>query len=617
MKNLITLLFSLCGIATAYSTIEPPIALPATDITDHSFTANWQAVTGASGYILNVFSYEMAESGVSAVTTTESFEGLVPLTSTSKRNKYIDFENSVLPEGWTIAVSSGSTRQLYTANTTSDLTSISSGKISLAFDAVGDSIVTPTLPAPASKFSFWIKNANGNGAVTAYAFDGTRWELLGHTETIYYTNGGTVEYTNEIPVGCIQFKLIYTDNAPDMNSPTAIDDISITYGGKVKTRNYLVNNKAVNATTAPVSELAPNTDYFYTVKSSNGNETSIESNIIDVFAFAGDLATPELNAFTDIHGGQYTANWNTVVGADGYVLYNVYTHVAQQDETNKVILYENFDAFTGGTIDLPVDDMGTTNYDDYTTVPDWNAFYGCWTGGMLGGISITTPTIGMSNTGGYTVKAKIYGAAGDKVDFNNAYQPGNVEKQTATLTQQGYNEVTITFSHSSSATQLEIYFRQADYTQEMYLDEITLTQNLAQGDSFTYNYDYLLVEGRRTNSHTFTELPQAWGDQFAFRMSAYAVTGNTYYQSDWTELTEVPTPTGIDNIALDENGVKVIASPGNLVVRLSTPQTIQIYDLQGRIVCQQPGIEGDNTILLKPGVYVLRCGSYCTKILSR
>ena len=122
MKNLITLLFSLCGIATAYSTIEPPIALPATDITDHSFTANWQAVNGASGYILNVFSYEMSESGVSAVTTTESFEGLVPLTSTSKRNKYIDFENSVLPEGWTIAVSSGSTRQLYTANTTSDLT---------------------------------------------------------------------------------------------------------------------------------------------------------------------------------------------------------------------------------------------------------------------------------------------------------------------------------------------------------------------------------------------------------------------------------------------------------------------------------------------------------------
>ena len=614
MKKLITLFLSLYGISTSYAVLQSPVALPATDVTNNSFTANWQSVENASSYILNVFSYKMTDSGTEKATLTESFEGLVPLSSTSKRNKYIDFENSELPEGWTLAVTSGSVRQLYTASVANDLTSIHSGEIALAFDAEGDSIVTPLLSAPASKLSFWIKNANGNGSVSVYAFDGTRWEPIGQVETVYYTNGGTVEYTNEIPVGCIQFKLIYTDNSPEMNSPTAIDDISITYGGEVKTRDYLVSEKSITATSEPVSGLTPDTDYFYTVKSTDGNETSLESNIVDVFAFAGELKKPELKDFTDIEPGQYTANWNSVVGADGYALYNVYTHIAQQNEPAKVVLYENFDAFTGGTIDLPVDDIGTTNYDEYTTVPNWKAVFGCWTDGMLGGISVTTPAISMSNTNGFTIKARIYGAKGDKINFNNL---GNSEKEMRILTKEGYNDITITFGQNSEITQIEIYFQQNDYMKEMYIDEFTITQDLAQGDQFSYDYDYLLVEGRRTNSYTFTELPQAWGDQFAFRMSAYAIADNKAYQSEWTELTNVPISAGISSTTLDENGVKIISATGHTVIRLSQAQEINIYDLQGRIVWQQQGEEGDNTVTLNPGLYLLRCGNYCAKFVSR
>lgn len=616
MKKLLTLILSLCGIAAAHAALESPVALPATDVTDHSFTANWQPVNGASAYILNVFSYKQADSGAEEATLTESFEGLVPLTSTSKRNKYIDFENSVLPEGWTITVNSGSVRQLYTANVTSDLTSIHSGEIALAFDASGDSIVTPQLPAPASSLSFWIKNANGNGNISVYVFDGNRWEMLDQISTIYYTSGGIVEYTNEIPVGTTQFKLVYSDDNPDMNSPTAIDDISITYGGEVKTRDYLVNELSISAISETVTGLAPETDYFYTVKSTNDNETSLESNIIDVFAFAGELGMPVLKDFSDIQDGQYTANWNTVVGADGYVLYNIYTHIAQKDEAAKVVFHENFDTFTGGTIDLPVDDMGATNYDDYTTVPNWSVIFGCWTDGMLGGISITTPAIEMSNPNGYTVKARIYGAQGDNVDFNNFYQSGNAEKQTVTLAQQGYNDISVTFSHSSGTTQLEIYFRQTDYEKEMYIDELTLIQDLTQGDRFSYDYDYLLVEGRRTNSHTFTDLPQTWGDQFAFRMSAYAVADNKAYQSEWTELTPVPTPAGIAQPTLDESGIKILSAPGYITIQLMRPCEIGIYDLQGRTVRLQQGAEGENAITLDPGIYLLRCGNYTTKIFA-
>lgn len=303
MRRLATLILSLWGIALSHAALEIPKALPATDITENSFTANWQSISQASAYNLNVFAYKMEDCGTETVKVTESFEGLVPRSSGSKRNKYIDSNLSVFPENWKIDVNTGSIRQLYTTNVAGDTTSVYSGKIALAFDATGDSIVTPVLPAPASKFSFWIKNANATGTVAVYGFDGFQWHSLGEASTISYRSGGIADFSANIPVGCIQIKMIYTDENPDLNSPTAIDEISYTYGGIVKTRDYLVKNKRITETSAPVTGLKDNTDYFYTVKSTNDSETSLESNMIDVFGYAGSLSKPVLKEFTDIQGG--------------------------------------------------------------------------------------------------------------------------------------------------------------------------------------------------------------------------------------------------------------------------------------------------------------------------
>lgn len=55
MRRLATLILSLWGIALSHAALEVPKALPATDITENSFTANWQSVSQASAYNLNVF----------------------------------------------------------------------------------------------------------------------------------------------------------------------------------------------------------------------------------------------------------------------------------------------------------------------------------------------------------------------------------------------------------------------------------------------------------------------------------------------------------------------------------------------------------------------------------
>ena len=104
---------------------------------------------------------------------------------------------------------------------------------------------------------------------------------------------------------------------------------------------------------------------------------------------------------------------------------------------------------------------------------------------MLSGINIQTPVISTTNTNGCTVNVRVYGAKGDKIDFNNFYSQDTPEKVTKFLTQEGYNNLTIDFKHSSEQMYIELYFRQLDYTKEIYLDEFTMTQTLSKGDRFS------------------------------------------------------------------------------------------------------------------------------------
>ena len=141
--------------------VPAPEALAATNVTPTSFTANWSAVEGATSYMLTVFSFKTIKSDVEEATVTEGFDGIV---ATGKKDKFIDTENSKLPEGWTISVSdNGTSREIYASSG-----NYHSEKIALAFDATGDFIETPEAPAPIKKFRLWVKNQGaGAGSIIA------------------------------------------------------------------------------------------------------------------------------------------------------------------------------------------------------------------------------------------------------------------------------------------------------------------------------------------------------------------------------------------------------------------------------------------------------------------
>ncbi len=307
-------------------TISPaPVAIDPTFITTSSFTANWQAANGAASYRLDVspdnFStFVTGFNDLSVTFTSTSVTGLSEGITYQYRVRAVNVggtsanSNSIavvtVPPVPTAAAATSISTSGFTANwslvsgATEYLLDISSDNFSSYLTgyinkslATNSELVTGLQPNTTYQYRVRAKSSSGTSAnsatisVLTYSVAPVAVAATAPTQTGLTANWNAI-------TGITNFKLdVSSDDFATRVS--GFDDLSVTGTSKV------------------ITGLASGVTYKYRLRAVNATGPSGNSNVIGIITIP---ATPVASAATSISQTGFTLNWNSVLGADSYIL---------------------------------------------------------------------------------------------------------------------------------------------------------------------------------------------------------------------------------------------------------------------------------------------------------
>lgn len=236
-----------------------PVVLDATDVTENSFTARWEAVKDAVGYKVSVYAKEVID----------------PLSDR------VDFSDGLnLPDGWTTSCSStGNLKNYY-----------GEAAPSLRMMTDGDRISTPDYPGMINSMSFWYRgnSTDENASIGVESFVGGAWQTVLTVSPVVKSEGTVVTIGGSgddalMPSGTTRLRIVFHRGA---SGSLYVDDIVVGHDGSFKPL-YAGdwNNRDCGQTlSAAVDGLAGHTQYFYTVTAyGDGGLTSLVSDEMPVY----------------------------------------------------------------------------------------------------------------------------------------------------------------------------------------------------------------------------------------------------------------------------------------------------------------------------------------------
>lgn len=256
----------------------PPVATEATDITNTSFTANWDAVTDATDYIVNVWT-----------------EGDVQETEAGNQNL----------TGWDYNVD----------GTYSTSGNYGKASPSIKFAETNNYIKTRTYNSPITEFSFWYKGQGDDLTSTLLieGYNGSEWRQIDNIITL--PTKGTIKVYNELVEDFYQIKFTFTKESGNL----AIDDITIVPQPEDNIPGFPFT--VSSGTSLNVTGLSPDTKYCYNVVAKA--DGYLDSDVFNTICTTTSntscaLATPVVTA-TPTSSAIYL-QWSPVVGATSYIV---------------------------------------------------------------------------------------------------------------------------------------------------------------------------------------------------------------------------------------------------------------------------------------------------------
>ena len=266
---------ALNGSAT-WKALSKPVLTGATSVSANALTLNWDAVSGATEYEVNVFT-KTGSAGISS--ETEAFDNVVANGNLIGSATYLT--------GWS-ASSQGINRQIYTTSG-----NFGAAAPSFAFTASGDFIETKTYSSPVTSISFWAKQQSGATSSTLIeGYNGTSWTTIATLSNADASTAGTKTY-NLVDLGftdIVKVKLTFTKVTGNLS----VDDVTVVSGAGSTSTPIPGSPFTVATNSKDLTGLLTSTTYYYTVKAKNANVVSELSDEMSVATLG--TAVPELNA---------------------------------------------------------------------------------------------------------------------------------------------------------------------------------------------------------------------------------------------------------------------------------------------------------------------------------
>jgi endonuclease I len=234
------------------SNLDAPEITSASNILSNQFTANWGEAAYASGYLLDVYSV----TGQADTTVVEGFDN-------------VGSSGKPLPTGWTGTAS---------GNYTTSAAGYGLASPSLYFKNLGEWLQTKTYPLAVNSLTFMCRFGTYESGASLIV-DGLSNGHWIRVDSIICKNNNKLYpvYNFNSTQNMYAFRFTF-DKMPGGN--LTLDDVSATYGSQDTV--YVQKNNALSVNSSVISNLNPNSQYYYRVKATLGNAISGTSDIMGV-----------------------------------------------------------------------------------------------------------------------------------------------------------------------------------------------------------------------------------------------------------------------------------------------------------------------------------------------